>query len=199
MRKISILFIVFHIIMLCDKNIYADDISCRYITDYKENSNETLSSTPTIPKDTMNPTTFEMLGGIIDGAKAVYQSIDNDIFLCTYKRHSNDTRENSVIFLERLRDKEIIPVFLYKGLVSKFYEEYNYEDVNSPFSQKRDENALEQEFVFRKRSIKSTIKFFGFIYPKIKKIQMWSVNKENGNIKFPTEEEWSEIKEEYLN
>lgn len=167
--------------------LFASEIQCRYITDYQMNQklqNENIE------------TGNILIDGIASIGVDIYSNIDNDIFYCTYTGKSNDARLDALEFLEKLKDKKIVPLFFYDGWVSKFYEVFDYNDINTPFSQKRENGAQQFEFVFRKRSIKSTIKFFGF--KEKNSFSFWAVDKKNASIRKANQAEFKEITQKYL-
>lgn len=177
---------------------FAYEIQCRYMTDYQSNQEALTNYDYDDPSMNANQkqSKGDILLSLIQIGETLSASIDNDIFYCTYTGKSNDARLDALEFLEKLKDKKIVPLFFYDGWVSKFYEVFDYNDINTPFSQKRENGAQQFEFVFRKRSIKSTIKFFGF--KEKNSFSFWAVDKKNASIRPINQAEWEEITQKYL-
>ena len=150
-----ILVFIFMFILVQHEICLAYDVQCRYITNYQDNmkkigdnNNELIISQSLNP----NPSLMDALSEVATSLKTAYYSVDDDMFYCTYHGSSENEKTNAVVFMEKLRDKKIIPLFFYDGWTSKFYEQFDYDDINTPFSQTRTEGAGQFEFVFKKKS-----------------------------------------------
>lgn len=175
------------------------EIQCRYVTDYQQNQEEWIDSTISSSMIPLKPSKNDIMKQFVDFVNIAISQIDNDIFYCTYKENENaPSKKDALEFLRKLRDKKIVPIYFYDGLTSNFYEVYNYDDINTPFSQKREQGAQQFEFVFRKRSVKSTIKFFGFLFTEDNSLLCWAVDKHSATIRPANQEEYKEIMKKYL-
>lgn len=172
------------VLIFCFLIIFSSSISnsgtidCSYKSDYQKNQKNmgdfTQGYVEAGGSGSFKADLFALAAG------AIFNSVDEDKFYCIYQEDKVEIKDSSKTFYNMLQTREIIPVYLYEGLSKKFYEEEVFNDINTPYSKKRDETAGKYAFVFSENSVKSNIKYFGFYTPVDGKFILWSVNKKTG-------------------
>lgn len=202
-KKYTLYILCFIILIGVIAGLYGDEVgpntmySCRYYSDHTENSNSMATIDPTMPADQKGGIVglFQLGSDLYDIANNIYYAIDNDIIFISVSENDKDEKLLAKSFESKLKNKEIIPVYYYSGLMSNFYEKYDYSDVETPFG-KRDKLAKGLEFVFHKKSVKSRLVYFGLWFMKDGKPTsqiLWSVDQNTSSVKIATNEDYIKV------
>lgn len=187
-----------------------DDLYCSYSTDYDENRsknknpqidaaynysmemvNDAMINNAVTPSGQLNPNPIDPLTAVVatgalaaKGIEKLAKMVDTDKITCKYRILGKTDVEAANYFENELIKGNIVPIFLLDGLISKFVERDSKNDI------KRNIN----EFEFKVKTVKSNLNYFGFEYPKQKKIRLWRVSAKDNSFNPLKKYNWEELK-----